>query len=40
MHFHLIPKPNKEEGLGVHWPTKSMDKEELSKLLEDIKSKM
>jgi len=40
VHFHLIPKPNKEEGLGVNWPAKSVDKEELSKLLEDIKSKM
>ncbi|EFQ95060.1 hypothetical protein PTT_07045 [Pyrenophora teres f. teres 0-1] len=40
VHFHLIPKPNQEEGLGIQWPTKPMEKEELSKLLEDIKSKM
>jgi len=40
VHFHLIPKPNEEEGLGIGWPTKSMDHGELSKLLEDIKSKM
>ncbi|KAL6150119.1 Adenosine 5'-monophosphoramidase [Exserohilum turcicum] len=40
VHFHLIPKPNEQEGLGVGWPTKEADKGELSKLLEEIKSKM
>lgn len=40
VHFHLIPKPNKEEGLGIEWPTKQADKGELQKLLEEIKSKM
>lgn len=40
VHFHLIPKPNKQEGLGIEWPTKPADKDALTKLLEDIKSKM
>jgi len=40
VHFHLIPKPNQQEGLGIEWPTKEADKSELSKLLEEIKSKM
>jgi len=40
VHFHLIPKPNKQEGLGVEWPTQKADMGELNKLLEDIKSKM
>ncbi|KAF2702699.1 HIT-like protein [Pleomassaria siparia CBS 279.74] len=40
VHFHLIPKPNETEGLGVGWPTKDADKGELAKLLEEIKSKM
>ncbi|KAH8643847.1 N-6 adenine-specific DNA methyltransferase 2 [Alternaria alternata] len=40
VHFHLIPKPNEQEGLGIGWPTKEADKGELSKLLEEIKSKM
>lgn len=40
VHFHLIPKPNEQEGLGIHWPTKEADKGELTKLLEEIKSKM
>jgi diadenosine tetraphosphate (Ap4A) HIT family hydrolase len=40
VHFHLIPKPNEQEGLGISWPTKQADMGELNKLLEDIKSKM
>ena len=40
MHFHLIPKPNETEGLGVVWPTKEADKSELAKLLEEIKSRI
>jgi diadenosine tetraphosphate (Ap4A) HIT family hydrolase len=40
VHFHLIPKPNQTEGLGIEWPTQKADKGELSKLLEEIKAKM
>ncbi|KAF2734674.1 HIT-like protein [Polyplosphaeria fusca] len=40
VHFHIIPKPNETEGLGIEWPTKPADKGELQKLLEEIKSKM
>jgi diadenosine tetraphosphate (Ap4A) HIT family hydrolase len=40
VHFHLIPKPNNKEGLSIDWPTKEADMSELSKLLEEIKSKM
>ncbi|KAF1843828.1 HIT-like protein [Cucurbitaria berberidis CBS 394.84] len=40
VHFHLIPKPNEEEGLGIRWPTKAADKDQLTKLLEDIKAKV
>ncbi|KAF1946634.1 HIT-like protein [Clathrospora elynae] len=40
VHFHLIPKPNESEGLGIIWQTQDADKGALSKLLEDIKSKM
>lgn len=35
-----IPKPNEEEGLGVGWPTKPADMEELKKYCEEVKSKM
>jgi len=40
VHFHLIPKPNEEEGLQIGWPTKNADKDQLAKLLEEIKAKM
>ena len=36
VHFHLIPKPNETEGLGVGWPTRQADKGELQKLLEEM----
>jgi diadenosine tetraphosphate (Ap4A) HIT family hydrolase len=25
VHFHIIPKPNAREGLGVGWPMRSLD---------------
>ena len=25
VHFHIIPKPNSAEGLGIHWPTQALD---------------
>ena len=24
VHFHIIPKPNREEGLGIGWPAKGL----------------
>lgn len=40
VHVHMIPKPNKEEGLGIGWPQQSPGKDKLQSLLEEIKSKM
>jgi len=40
VHVHMIPKPNKEEGLGIHWPAKETDKLQLKALYEEIKAKM
>jgi diadenosine tetraphosphate (Ap4A) HIT family hydrolase len=42
VHFHVIPKPasNLEEGLSIGWPAKPMDKEELQKVFEEMKSKL
>ncbi|TPX69268.1 hypothetical protein SpCBS45565_g02607 [Spizellomyces sp. 'palustris'] len=40
VHFHIIPKPNEEEGLGVGWPGKTADKEELKALAEQISAKI
>ncbi|KAH7138038.1 HIT-like domain-containing protein [Dendryphion nanum] len=40
VHFHVIPKPNEKEGLGIEWPTEPADKGDLQKLLEEIKNKL
>lgn len=32
VHFHFIPKPDQEQGLGVGWPATKPDKEELQKV--------
>ncbi|TVY55016.1 Hit family protein 1 [Lachnellula cervina] len=40
VHFHMIPKPNEKEGLGIAWPQQKTDMDGLKALLEDIKSKM
>ncbi len=28
VHFHIIPKPNAAQGLGIEWPAKKLDGEE------------
>ncbi|KAF5372071.1 hypothetical protein D9758_004988 [Tetrapyrgos nigripes] len=40
VHFHVIPKPNEEEGLGVGWPSQTPSKEELQKTCDDLKGKL
>ncbi|CZR57516.1 related to protein kinase C inhibitor-I [Phialocephala subalpina] len=40
VHFHMIPKPNTEEGMGISWPQQKTDMDKLKALLADIKSKM
>ncbi|PPQ63594.1 hypothetical protein CVT24_004454 [Panaeolus cyanescens] len=40
VHFHVIPKPNETEGLGVGWPAKPMAKEELQAVFDDLKAKL
>ncbi|KAF7713646.1 Histidine triad (HIT) family protein [Penicillium ucsense] len=40
VHFHMIPKPNEQEGLGIQWPAKETEMDELKALYEEIKSKM
>jgi histidine triad (HIT) family protein len=32
VHFHIIPKPSVDEGLGVEWPSGKIDPEEAAKL--------
>ncbi|KAK3376621.1 HIT-like domain-containing protein [Lasiosphaeria ovina] len=40
VHFHMIPKPNAQEGLGISWPQQPTDMDKLKALSEEIKSKM
>ena len=36
VHFHVIPKPNAREGLGVGWPLRTLDRETGSALAAKI----
>ena len=36
VHFHVIPKPNAREGLGIGWPLKALDRETGSALAAKI----
>jgi len=40
VHFHMIPKPNNEEGMGIGWPQQTTDMDALKTLCEEIKAKM
>ncbi|KAH7243195.1 hypothetical protein MRS44_002407 [Fusarium solani] len=40
VHFHMIPKPNEKEGLGVGWPTQSPDMDALKAYYEEVKSRI
>ena len=32
VHFHIIPKPSVDQGLGIEWPSRKLDPEEGAKL--------
>jgi len=40
VHFHMIPKPNAEEGMGISWPQQKTDMDKLKALFTEIKAKM
>ncbi|KAJ6017296.1 hypothetical protein N7451_000675 [Penicillium sp. IBT 35674x] len=40
VHFHMIPKPNEEEGMSIGWPQQETNMDKLKALHEEIKSKM
>ncbi|KAI5951047.1 HNT1 [Candida jiufengensis] len=40
VHFHLIPKPDEETGLGVGWPAQETDFTKLGKLHEELKEEL
>jgi histidine triad (HIT) family protein len=37
VHFHIIPKPNEGEGLGVKWPSRSLDQESAQQLAATVR---
>ncbi|KAL4750170.1 hypothetical protein BDW72DRAFT_119896 [Aspergillus terricola var. indicus] len=39
VHFHMIPKPNEGEGLGIGWPAQATDMDKLKEYYESIKAK-
>jgi histidine triad (HIT) family protein len=40
VHFHIIPKPNPREGLGIGWPLKGLDPKTGAALAGKIASKL
>ncbi|KAL4920283.1 HIT-like domain-containing protein [Aspergillus aurantiobrunneus] len=40
VHFHMIPKPNEQEGLGIGWPAEAADMDKLKEYYESIKAKI
>jgi len=40
VHFHLIPKPNQDEGLGIEWPATKPDFEKLKAFATRVQGKL
>ncbi|THH03663.1 hypothetical protein EW145_g6104 [Phellinidium pouzarii] len=40
VHFHVIPKPNAEQGLIIGWPQQQANMEEIEKVHEELKGKL
>lgn len=40
VHFHMIPKPDAEQGLGVGWPQQKTDMDKLKALFEELKPRI
>lgn len=40
VHFHLIPKPNEQQGLGVKWPASKLDHEAAKVLAAQIREQL
>ena len=36
VHFHIIPKPNGDAGLGLRWPARGLDKAEAAEMVKLI----
>ena len=37
VHFHIIPKPNTQEGLGLGWQVQSLKPEEAERIAQEIR---
>ncbi len=37
VHFHIIPKPDSERGLGIRWPTSNLGQEQGTKLAQQLR---
>lgn len=40
VHFHIIPKPSDEQGLGIAWPTGTLEAEQAKALVEALKAEL
>ena len=40
VHFHIIPKPNEEQGLGIKWPAGKLDQERAGQLAQSIAAQL
>lgn len=40
VHFHIIPKRDENEGLGLRWTTKSISHDELAHFASDLQTKL
>lgn len=40
VHFHIIPKPGVDEGLGIEWPAKKLDPQEAAKLAASLSNEI
>jgi histidine triad (HIT) family protein len=38
VHFHIIPKPNSAEGLGIDWPARTLDAQTGAELAAQIQA--
>jgi histidine triad (HIT) family protein len=40
VHFHIIPKPNAQEGLGIGWPLRPLDPQDAPVILAKIRAEL
>lgn len=40
VHFHIIPKPDPNQGLGIHWPAQSLSPQAAESLITEIREKL